>query len=157
MAGYWIKLYIEILDDPKMAKLPDRLWRRMIELFLVAGQLGGIEKNGNIPDLLSLAWLLRVQTDVLELDMKQLETTGMIKRTLEGWNIVNFAKRQAAVPPKERTKQYRTRKHHDEYTCNESVTKSHVDQNRSDQNKNRKEEDKNKNNARAGMYAELEY
>jgi hypothetical protein len=29
----WIKLYLEILDDPKMGKLPDWCWRRAIELF----------------------------------------------------------------------------------------------------------------------------
>jgi len=26
---YWIKLYHEILNDPKMGRLPDRLWRRI--------------------------------------------------------------------------------------------------------------------------------
>lgn len=31
MANYWIKLYHEILDDPLMATMPDRLWRRTIE------------------------------------------------------------------------------------------------------------------------------
>ena len=36
----WIKLYLEILDDPKMDLLPDWLWRRAIELFLLAGENG---------------------------------------------------------------------------------------------------------------------
>lgn len=31
MADYWLKLYIEILDDPKMATLPDRVWREKVE------------------------------------------------------------------------------------------------------------------------------
>lgn len=35
---YWIKLYHEILDDHKMGRLPDRLWRRVIELILLAGE-----------------------------------------------------------------------------------------------------------------------
>ncbi len=43
--NYWIKLYHEILRDPKMARLPDRVWRRTIELFLLAGEIG---KNGTI-------------------------------------------------------------------------------------------------------------
>lgn len=135
MAGYWIKLFIEILDDPKMAKLPDRLWRRVIELFLVAGHTGGMEKNGKIPDLLSLAWLLRLPTDELELDMKQLETTGIIQRTLDGWIVTNFTKRQAAVPHKERTRQYRKRQQHNEYIGDDCVTKSPVEQNRVEKNR----------------------
>ena len=28
MGSYWIKLYHEVLNDPKMGRLPDRLWRR---------------------------------------------------------------------------------------------------------------------------------
>ena len=35
---YWIKLYYEILDDPKLGKLTDWLFRRAIELFLLAGE-----------------------------------------------------------------------------------------------------------------------
>ena len=34
---YWIKLYHEILEDPKMGRLSDRQFRRVIELFLLAG------------------------------------------------------------------------------------------------------------------------
>jgi hypothetical protein len=32
----WVKLYIEILDDPKMGRLTNHLWRRAVELFLLA-------------------------------------------------------------------------------------------------------------------------
>ena len=39
---YWIKLYHEVLDDPKMARLPDRLYRRCIEVFLLAGKSGDV-------------------------------------------------------------------------------------------------------------------
>jgi len=38
MSKLWIKLYHEILDDPKMCKLSDRLYRRVMELFLLAGE-----------------------------------------------------------------------------------------------------------------------
>ena len=31
MYKYWIKLYHEILDDPKMGRLSDRTWRRTNE------------------------------------------------------------------------------------------------------------------------------
>ena len=42
---YWIKLYHEVLDDPKMALLPDRLWRRTIELFIQLIPHDGLGKN----------------------------------------------------------------------------------------------------------------
>ena len=28
--NYWMKLWFDILRDPKMGMLPDRLWRRVI-------------------------------------------------------------------------------------------------------------------------------
>jgi len=116
MADYWIKLYMEILDDPKMGTLPDRLWRRCIELFLLAGKLTGFRGNGNLPTTQGLAWTLRMPTDELELDMTQLETTGIIERTLTGWNVVNFAKRQSRVPDAERKRQQRERERQENKT-----------------------------------------
>jgi hypothetical protein len=47
-ARFWIKLYLEILDDPKMGRLPDHLWRRAVELFLLAGRAGN---DGALPAL----------------------------------------------------------------------------------------------------------
>ena len=59
MPDYWIKLYHEILDDPKMATLPDRLWRKVIEIFLIAGKLSP-DKSGQLPETNQIAWLLRM-------------------------------------------------------------------------------------------------
>jgi len=115
MANYWIKLYIEILDDPKITTLPDRLWRRCIETFLLAGKLDGFMKEGNLPETKQLAWALRITTDELELDLKQLETTGIIQKTVTGWRVINFQKRQAATPDAERKRQERERRHKEQY------------------------------------------
>ena len=61
---FWIKLYIEILDDPKMGRLPNHLWRRAVELFLLAGRQGN---DGALPPVKEMAWTLRLSEDkVLE-------------------------------------------------------------------------------------------
>jgi hypothetical protein len=52
---FWIKLYLEILDDPKMGQLPDGLWRSAIELFLLAGENGN---DGLLQPVTDLAWRL---------------------------------------------------------------------------------------------------
>jgi len=114
MADYWIKLYHEIIDDPKMATLPDRLWRRAIEIFLLAGKLCP-DKSGELPDTRQLAWLLRMPTDDLQTDLIQLASTGILQATKTGWEVVNFSKRQSAVPGAERVKQHRERKQKQEY------------------------------------------
>jgi hypothetical protein len=112
MADYWIKLYIEILEDPKMGTLPANLWQRFIQLCLLAGKYG---KAGELPDTQQLAWALRMNTDDLNHELHQLASTGMIEPMVNGWLVVNFAKRQAAVPAKERMLQMRERQHKQQY------------------------------------------
>lgn len=114
MADYWIKLYLEIIDDPKMATLPDRLWRRSIELFLLAGRLC-TDKSGDLPDINQISWLLRIPSQELHLDMTQLEATGIVQKTNDGWNVINFKKRQAASSNAERKKRERERRNSEQY------------------------------------------
>jgi DnaD/phage-associated family protein len=117
MADYWIKAYIEILDDPKMATMPDRLWRRAMEMFLLAGRYSK-EKSGHLPDTNQLAWALRMTSDELLLDMKQLETARIVKKTKDGWQVINFEKRQAASTAAERKRQQREREQREQYYGN---------------------------------------
>jgi DnaD/phage-associated family protein len=118
--NYWIKLYLEILDDSKMAVLPDRLWRRVTELFLLAGKFG---KKGALPETIELAWLLRLTKDDLDLDMIQIAATGIICKIDTGWLVVNFTKRQAPVSEADRALKHRMNQHKDQYYGHEDVTK----------------------------------
>lgn len=106
MADYWIKMYHEILDDPKLATMPDRLWRRTMEIFLLAGKLSR-DKSGYLPETNQLAWMLRMSSDDLLMDLKQLESAGILKRVEDGWLVVNFEKRQAATTSTERSRYFR--------------------------------------------------
>lgn len=112
MADYWAKVYIEILDDPKMAILPDRLWRRIIELILVAKKLNSA---GHLPETRQIAWMLRMNPDDLEADMVQIAQTGIVEREVNGWYLPKFEKRQGPVPDVERKRQQREREQRREY------------------------------------------
>ena len=136
----WIKLYIEILDDPKMGLLPNHLWRRTIEFFLMAGECGKGGALGSVPEI---AWRLRVsEVDLLQ-SLRSLEEIGIVHCTQENvWVVSKFADRQAAEPGKERTEAYRKREY--QRASNEPVTTRHIDKNRIDKNridKNRIEEE----------------
>ena len=140
---YWIKLYTEILDDPKVAMMPDYLWRRMIELFLLAGRLG---KGGALPDSKQIAWALRAKESKVEADLEMLSNEGIVRRTNDGWVVVNFEKRQAPSPDTIRKQQQRERSKRDRYghedvtncdgqcdtECHEDVTKRDAEQNRTE-------------------------
>lgn len=120
MSDYWLKLYCEILDDPKMGTLSDHLWRRAIELMLAAKRLG---KDGLLPGAEQIAWMLRL-SDVAQLqsDLEAIAATGIIQPEGEGWLIVNFARRQGPSTSTERKRQQRDRKRALQYDPGGSTT-----------------------------------
>ena len=141
MADYWIKLYIEILDDPKMATLPDRLWRRIVELFLLSGRLYP-DKSGRLPNAQQIAWSLRLPTDDVLHDLEQIASTGIIVPTTNGWLIPAFAARQAAASNTERVRAHRERKRKEQYYGNtdetnleRNVSQSRAEQSRTEQSR----------------------
>lgn len=123
---YWIKLYIEILDDPKMGIMPDWLWRRAIELFLAAGENGN---DGLLPPVTQLAWRLRLPEPKLGEALRALSEVGVVHETPQGWVVTNFAKRQDAVPDAERKRYQRkvSRSRHEFVTKRDTDTESESD------------------------------
>jgi DnaD/phage-associated family protein len=149
MADYWIKWYHEIIDDPKMATLPDRLWRRFTELCLLAGRLC-TDKSGKLPDTRQLAWLLRMTTDELQGDLDQIAAIHLIEPIPNGWFIVNFEKRQRAATSTERVHQHRERKQRQQYNGDETDLKRNVTQkqiNRLTESETESETEKNTSNS----------
>lgn len=107
-SNLWIKLYHEILRDPKMGRLPDNVWRRAIELFLLAGELN---KDGELPDTEDLSWLLhRPNIEEFETELAYLEKVTILTRLDNGWLVTKFADRQKAIGDAERARAYRDRK-----------------------------------------------
>jgi DNA-binding transcriptional regulator YhcF (GntR family) len=127
---YWIKLYHEILDDPKMGHLSHRAWRRALELMLVAGEMN---REGQVPSTGELAWRLRCDIAELGEDLKALETVGIVSPNGQGWIVTHFAERQAPVSDTERQRRHRRRDTAAQYYGHESVTIRDTDKIRRDQ------------------------
>jgi hypothetical protein len=118
----WLKLYYEILDDPKMGRLPDRLWRRVIECFLLAGKNGN---SGSLPDVGAMAWALRMDEKKLEEELSQISKVGILEKIDGKWHVKNFIKRQAATPATERMSQMRLRNGYENVT--DRIPESDID------------------------------
>ena len=113
---FWIKLYIEMLYDPKLGRLPNHLWRRAVELFLLAGREGN---DGALPPVEEMAWILRLPEEKVLEDLHGLAEAGVVHtcattagtslREPDQWMVTDFAKQQAAVPVEERVRQFRER------------------------------------------------
>ena len=105
MKRQWIKLYLEIMDDAKMGRLSDHLWRRTMELFLLAGEN---DKDGLLPEVDDMAWRLRTSPDDLTRDLQSLQGV-VVEPTQVGWFVTNFKDRQYSESY-ERMKRYRNAK-----------------------------------------------
>lgn len=93
----WIKLYTELLDDPKIGRMADSVKLRFIQLLLIAGECdsSGCLINGDTPlSSDEIAWRLRVDVSVLMTDINTLCAAGLIERCNDTFCIKNFAKRQ---------------------------------------------------------------
>ena len=136
---YWMKLYYEILDDPKMGWLSDHLWRRTTELFLMAGEAGN---GGYIPDIKNIAWRLRTTDEDIEICLKELSKCKIVEKTKEGWLIINYAERQGKSDNAERQARYRERVHklqNSNEDSNDVVTACYTDKDK-DKDKNEDED-----------------
>lgn len=110
MSGkYWIKLYKEIIDDPKMGMLTDRQYRRTIEMFCLA------DDDGYLPSVKDMTWKLRVKFEELETDLADLASVGILQKSDDRWLVTNYSKRQMAVSSTERWRQWRDRQQKEEY------------------------------------------
>jgi len=119
MAKYYLKFRHDAVKDPKLMRLPDRLFRRFIELLCLAGEL---DQDGLLPNIDDMAWILHLDPAELTHDLQALSPTGMLQDTPDGWLITNFAKHQAAETGAERIARYRKAKR----TGNEPVTNSYT-------------------------------
>jgi hypothetical protein len=101
---HWVKLWIETLDDPKLGKLPDWLWRRAIELFLLAGENGN---DGLLQPVRDMAWRLRTSEGKLTEALTALARDGVVHETPEGWLVASFARYQESESSTERSRRWR--------------------------------------------------
>ena len=133
---YWLKIHHEALDDPKMQRLSDRLYRRTFECFMMASQYG---KDGELPPLDDMAWKYnRCDPEQLESELFSLMQVGIISHAEGVYYVTNFAKRQGHVPGAERVKSFRERQHKAEYygeteketTSNDIVTECYTEKSR---------------------------
>lgn len=107
---YWIKLYHDTLDDAKMGKLDDHLWRRTIEMFLLAGSEN---EGGYLPKLEDMAWKLRADEDDLKGDLQRLMSHNIVEKKNGKYFVTNFKKRQSPMSDKERKRRDRAEERHE--------------------------------------------
>ena len=87
----WIKLYTEILSDPKMGRMSDKLFRRTIELFLLAGKE---DTGGTLPSVDDIAWSLHITQKEVRSILTELCNLNIVTKESEIYRISHFSDRQ---------------------------------------------------------------
>ena len=115
MAGYWLKLYTEILDDPKYYRISDNAKLGMIELMVVAKK---VDLDGGIPSIEDVAFYTRRTVEWWSPVFEELQKIEYLVVNNGETTIRTFAERQAPVSDAERMKQARAKKHKGEFDNN---------------------------------------
>ncbi len=88
---YWLKLWIEIIDDPKIIRMPDWLFRRFILMLAYAKEY---DRDGLLPPVEDIALRIRLTEKSVAEALSALSQIGVTRETADGWVFINFAKRQ---------------------------------------------------------------
>jgi DnaD/phage-associated family protein len=104
----WLKLWIDMLDDAKVAKMSDWQFRKFINSMLVAKEC---DKDGLLPSIQELAWRLRESEKQITKALTDLSSYGVVRFDAHTgtWLIVNFKKRQMVSDSVDRVRRYRER------------------------------------------------
>jgi hypothetical protein len=132
MAYPWVKLWTEIIHDPKLGRLPEHVQLVFVKLMCVTGEHDA-ERTGALPPVDEMAWTLRMDEAQLEADLQALARVGMVHCTDGEWCVTNFATRQGPMTSTQRVAALRDRKHKAAYyepeqataqqqACNDDVT-----------------------------------
>lgn len=71
----WFRFYTEVLDDPKVQLLPDRLFRLWVNLLCLANET---TPRGTLPDLTAIAFRLRISEEDAQSALEAFANRGLI-------------------------------------------------------------------------------
>lgn len=110
MARQWVKLWTKQLENPEIAELPDYLYRRWIEILMLAGKN---DADGLLQPVRKMAYILRLKETQLSENLMSLNQIGVVHQDDAGnWYVTNWKKHQYSDST-ERVRRYRE-KHKDE-------------------------------------------
>lgn len=108
---YWIKLYHQMLDDPKIGRLSDSQFRLAVNLFLLAGDC---DRGGILPPLADIRWRLRDPAN-FDADLDALLACEILEENDGVLLVSKFTERQGAISTEERSRRRRDRDRKTDY------------------------------------------
>ena len=101
----WLRLYTDLINDPKVMQLECKLFRTWISCLCIAKQ-----RDGVLPDLPAIAFALRIKEETAKQHVDALIEANLLDVTENGLIPHNWANRQyLSDTSKARTRRYRDR------------------------------------------------
>lgn len=88
----WLRLYSEMLDDPKIQRLPPPLFKTWINLLCLANK--NETNRGELPCIEDIAFCLRISEEDATSALQTLIQKGLIENRGDGFTPRNWTKRQ---------------------------------------------------------------
>ena len=97
MARQWVKLWTKQLENPEIAELPDYLYRRWIEILMLAGKN---DADGLLQPVRKMAYILRLKRGAAGENLMSLNQIGVVHQDDAGnWHVTNWKKHQYSEAP----------------------------------------------------------
>jgi hypothetical protein len=111
MARQWVKLWTKQLENPEIAELPDYLYRRWIEILMLAGKN---DADGLLQPVRKMAYILRLKEAQLSENLMSLNQIGVVHQDDAGnWHVTNWKKHQYSEST-DRVRKFRDKKQKEE-------------------------------------------
>jgi len=130
MARQWVKLWTKTLLNPQVAELPDYLFRRWIEILMLAGMN---DDDGKLQPVRNMAFILRLDETKLSENLTSLKQAGVVHQETDGsWIVTNWKKHQYSESidrvrrHREKAKEAETDKNEERYGNGYSTVTSRV-------------------------------
>jgi len=98
---------VDWLNDPRYGTLTDDLWRLVMQLNMLAGE---VDSDGMLPAVRDMAWELHIGLGTLQISLHHLCERGLVHQTPQGWVVTGFKESQAAPNSTERSRAFRKRR-----------------------------------------------
>lgn len=108
----WIKLYTDVLDDPKLGRLSDSLKWRFVQLCVFAGECdaeGYLTDDHEPLSVTDIAWRLRIPANTLQVEIDELAGVGLVQEDDGIFLVTAFSTRQGRSQSEKRAR-WRDRK-----------------------------------------------
>lgn len=91
-----VELYFTIVAAPALSRLPDRLWRRYVELRLMALVLD--RRGVTLPGPLQIAYQLGIPLTALLIDLEGLQDEGLLTDTPHRFELTILGPATPSIP-----------------------------------------------------------